>query len=81
MPLKLYTQDTDLKEDVSEFTEPLSLSKLVLHDSGMFLKLYNADTYLKTKYQADEPDTEFVQIVSSWIRHLVLVGCVILEHL
>jgi hypothetical protein len=28
----------------------------------MSLKLYNADTYLKTKYQADEPDTEFVRI-------------------
>ena len=34
----------------------------MLHYSGMSLKLYNADTYLKTKYQADEPDTEFVRI-------------------
>ena len=34
----------------------------MLHYSGMSLKLYNADTYLKTKYQADKPDTEFVRI-------------------
>ena len=34
----------------------------MLHYSGMSLKLYNADTYLKTKYQAGEPVTEFVRI-------------------
>ena len=61
-PSKKNIEQVNLKQDVSEFTEPLSVSKLVLHDSGMSLKLYNADTYLKTKYQADEPDTECVRI-------------------
>ena len=34
----------------------------MLHYPGMSLKLYNADTNLKTKYQADVPYTDVFRI-------------------